>query len=68
MKAILEFNLPEENEDHDLALNGYKYKIIVDEIDNYLRSKLKYEDLSDVEHDIYQKVRDELARISDEYK
>lgn len=34
MKATLEFNLPEEQEEHELALNGHKYKIAVEEIWN----------------------------------
>jgi hypothetical protein len=32
MKAILEFNLPEEAEEHSDALNGYKYRYALDEV------------------------------------
>ena len=44
MKAILEFNLPEEKDDHDMALNGYKYKIAVGDIFDVLRKYSKYDD------------------------
>lgn len=44
MKAILEFNLPEEEDNHLYALNGIKYSIVIDELDNWLRAKVKYED------------------------
>ena len=42
MKAILEFNLPEEREEFNLALNGHKAQIIIDEIFSELRKNLKY--------------------------
>lgn len=42
MKAILEFNLPEEQEDFEVHTNAWKYKIALDEISNKLRSLDKY--------------------------
>lgn len=33
-KAILEFNLPEERDEHELALNGWRYQCQVDDIWN----------------------------------
>jgi hypothetical protein len=44
MKAILEFNLPEETESYELAMNGCHYLFALQELDNYLRSQLKYND------------------------
>jgi hypothetical protein len=44
MKAILEFNLPEETEEYELAMNGSHYLFALQELDNYLRSQLKYND------------------------
>ena len=44
MKAILEFNLPEEQEEHRLALDGPKWSIVVDSILGYIRTQLKYND------------------------
>lgn len=42
MKAIFEFNLPEENEEHQLFVNAPKWKGVVDELAAQLRSDLKY--------------------------
>jgi len=42
MKAILEFNLPEEKEDFDFANNGINYYSALCEFDNWLRSEYKY--------------------------
>lgn len=44
MKAILEFNLPEDNAEHKWALNGFKWMSICHELDQWLRSAAKYED------------------------
>ena len=32
MKAILNYNLPEEREEFETALNGWKYKLTLDEM------------------------------------
>jgi len=42
MKAILEFNLPEDKEDFDFATNGINYYSALVEFDNWLRSEYKY--------------------------
>lgn len=42
MKAILEFNLPEDNYQHKAALQGADMKLIVYTLDNMLRGYLKY--------------------------
>lgn len=44
MKAILEFSLPEEQEEHQTALDAGKWKEMVHEIDNLLRASLKHGD------------------------
>lgn len=41
MKAILEFNLPEDKEDFDLARNAQKYCSHLSEIRNLMRSYTK---------------------------
>ena len=57
MKAVLEFSLPEESEEHMYAVNGIKYAIAIDEVDNKLRAKLKYEELSDEQIHAFEAVR-----------
>ena len=42
MKAILEFNLPEEEEQFNVASKGMDWALIVWELDQTLRNKLKY--------------------------
>jgi hypothetical protein len=44
MKTIIEFNLPEEKEDHLDALNGSRYKCQIDTLYNEVfRPHLKYD-------------------------
>ena len=42
MKAILEFNLPEDKEEFDAASKGMDWALIAWDIDQLLRDKLKY--------------------------
>ena len=44
MKAILEFNLPEDQERFDFANNGFNYYMALSEMDQWLRSEYKYND------------------------
>ena len=41
-KAILEFNLPEDNQEFLLATSGLKFWSVLWELDQSLRSKTKY--------------------------
>lgn len=43
MKAILEFSLPEEQQDHKYALAGTDALIVISDILNEIRAKLKYD-------------------------
>ena len=42
MKAILEFNLPEDKEDFDFATNAVNYYSALCEFDQWLRMEYKY--------------------------
>jgi len=44
MRAILEFDLPDEESNLQLAVDGYKWKSVIEEIDQILRNKAKYEE------------------------
>jgi hypothetical protein len=63
MKAILEFDLPEENNDFHAAINGHKYKIAHWELDQLLRSEMKYKELSEDTYQAYKWCREELRKI-----
>jgi hypothetical protein len=43
--ATLTFTLPEEAEDLDLARKGADWRIVAEDMDAYLRGRLRHEDL-----------------------
>ena len=43
MKALLEFNLPEDKDDHAYALAGVDALLVIHDLENEIRSKLKYD-------------------------
>ena len=42
MRAVLEFQLPEEREDFEIATDGWRYRGVISDVLNQLRSKIKY--------------------------
>jgi hypothetical protein len=62
MKAILEFNLPEDKSEFEDASNGTKWKLLVWDLDQYLRSQIKYnsDNLTDEAYNKLEKVREQL--------
>jgi len=65
MEAILKFNLPEENEEFNTAVNSSNYKNALWEINQFLRNKSKWS-LDEKESEISEKLREELFRIMSE--
>lgn len=63
MKAILEFDLPEDNDDFQAAINGSNYKSCVWNFDQLLRSEMKYKELSHETYTAYKYCRDELRKM-----
>jgi hypothetical protein len=57
MKAILEFNLPEDKEEYDVASKGMDWALLVWHIDQFIQNKIKYEQDRD---GVLQLVRNEL--------
>jgi len=68
MKAILEFNLPEDQQDFELATKGMKFWSILWDLDQSLRAKTKYasDDLPQDKYDAYQEIRNELRELMSE--
>lgn len=62
MKAILEFNLPDDQEDFKLATNAINWYIVCWDLDQELRAKTKYapDDLPQDKYDAYEEIRDLL--------
>ena len=68
MKAVLKFNLPEDQSEHRLALEGWKWKSVVIDIADKLRSALKYDDNLTPETNAYlDKFREELFRLIEDH-
>lgn len=67
-KAILEFNLPEDNQEFLLATKGLDFWSVLWELDQDLRAKTKYapDDLPQDKYDAYQEVRDKLYELMSE--
>ena len=61
MKAILEFNLPEDQPEFNTAIKGSDWKHVCWEMDQLLRKHIKYnEDLSEDARGILEYVREEF--------
>ena len=43
MKAILEFNLPEDQEQFNVAVKAMDWALLAWDIDQFIRNKIKYE-------------------------
>lgn len=65
-KLTMSFKLPEEEEEFNLAKNGIKNSIVIEELDNFLRGKIKYGEHPDAIEAIYQEVRDKLWELRNE--
>ena len=68
MKAILEFNLPDDNQEFVLANNALNFWSVLWELDQDLRAKTKYasDDLPQDKYDAYEEVRDKLRELMSE--
>jgi hypothetical protein len=64
MKAILEFDLPDDHYEHKVAIEGIKYMCVLTELDEWFRSKLKYDStLDEKQYEVYEKSREQLRDI-----
>jgi len=61
-KVTLEFDSIEDQEDLKAALYGWKYHIVIDELDQYYRSIYKYSEIGS-EIEMAEKVRDKIREI-----
>ena len=65
MKATLEYDLPDEQDEFEKAVNGAKYAYIIWELDHFLRAKTKYapDSMPDEVHKAYEGTRDKLHSL-----
>lgn len=71
-KVIIEFDSVEEQDDINMALNGYKYSVILHQLDNDLRSITKHgvyrnREATEQEMDLAQDLRDSINSYLSEY-
>ena len=71
MKVIIEYEF-EEQDDAKVALDGYKWKLAMWDLDQLLRSATKYgsferREATSEEQDMAQKLRDAMREILNEY-
>lgn len=65
MKATLEFDLPDETEEHLCAVNSGALRAAIESVDNWLRSQQKYHDKTEVSIDeMRSKLREETSTVS----
>jgi hypothetical protein len=70
MKVNVIFKLPEEQDEYQTAMDGGKYKAALQELDNFLRGKIKYTDeetikLEDIRAKLHELVNEAGASIWD---
>lgn len=66
MKAVLEFNLPEEAIDHLLAIHGADYNVVCQDLDECLRDWLKHGHEFMTIEEALDSVRDKLRQLMDD--
>jgi hypothetical protein len=66
-KVILEFDPFEDREDMESAINGWKWKMLVWDLDQHLRSELKYnEKVVGEVYEALEKLREQLHGLKNE--
>jgi len=67
-KVLLEFDPIEDREDMESAINGWKWKMLVWELDQHLRSELKYnpDKLTNETYEALEKLREKLHELKSE--
>ena len=63
MIGVLKFQLPQEKDEFELAQRAAKYYAALEDMDNYLRGRLKYEDLEAPVNKAIQEAREKLAEL-----
>jgi hypothetical protein len=67
-KVTFEFDSQEESEDIRTALDGYKYKLVIWDLDQHLRAEIKYNDKLPCEvAQAYENLRDKLREFLNDY-
>lgn len=63
MVGILKFTLPEDQIDFQTALDGNKLKMIIHDHYQFIRTKLKYCQLTDAEYKMYEECKENILEL-----
>lgn len=65
MKATLKYDLPDEQQEFQDAINGIKWKSAMWDLDQRLRGLIKHapDSMDEMEHQAYQRVRSMLHEV-----
>lgn len=63
MKATLKFSLPDDNLEFKIASQPLGWWSTLYDFNQHLRSKLKYETLTEQEYEIYDSIREKLFEL-----
>jgi hypothetical protein len=63
MKGTLEYNLPEERFDFEIATKAMDYRNVIEELIEWLRREIKYNEKGE-----YEKVRTVLLNLLEDYE
>jgi hypothetical protein len=63
MKATIEFNLPEDDNQYKWANKGYNYFAVLYNFKEYLRNKLKHEDLTPEQESVVEAIQSDFLEI-----
>lgn len=68
-KVTMTFDLSDEEDKYNFkyAMSGSEFSCVISELDNFLRAKLKYENLKDEEYEAYESTRTKLYELKREY-
>jgi len=66
MKAILEFNLPEDEDYFEVARYAYSYRHALSEFSLWLREQRKYTDMTEDQNRYFRKIEDKFWELMGE--
>lgn len=68
MKAIIEYTLPDDMLEFKVASNAHGWWSVLYDLDQHLRSKTKWTDLTQEQYDVYEEVKERLYELMQESK
>ena len=65
-KAVLTYKLPKEQEEFEVARNGWRYKATLQYLDQWLRTQLKHhtDEMHEKEEDATERIREKLNELA----